>query len=464
LKRFITALLFLFASSGISAQTRAGVSYVEDFNLLINSLQELHPLLYTNITKEQFDTEVSEISQRLLTTSSRFKAIYIIQELFYKLGNSHAGNISAYSDLGADKVLPFSVYIIGHELYIKNYPADTSLNGIKIHAIEKTSSPQLIDSLKIFFASDGNRDVISYNLQLLFNNLYGAFSTQKDTFTVNTEKGIIKMAAATRGSSVFEEMILKTGDAYFGKDRFLQNKITSDYGYFRFASFASNYKGYPIEDSFYSFIKEANSKQLKNIVIDLRYNSGGDPFLAGRMTSYLSDHPFRIFERIFITPARKPTFIKYMSQRKIYRVRGIKSRYENDDLRQIVRFEKGLKLKQPHPERFKGKIYIITGSVTQSSSTMVCKYLMDQPNVIFVGSESIGSVNYFWANNLCTINLPDLETVFAFGLELIELKEGSSKKELPVGLIPDHKIEYTISDLIQGKDKEMEFIKNDLKK
>jgi hypothetical protein len=458
-----TVIILLFLSSfSVSSQNKYSINFVEDFNILVNSLEELHPMLYKNIGKDQFHTQVSQISQRLMIMNSRPKAIYIIQELFYKLGNSHAGNISAYSDLGAEKVLPFSVYIIGHELYIKNYSADTSLNGTRILAIENTGSAQIIDSLKIFFPTDGNRDIISYNLQPLFNNLYSAFSHQKDTFLISTEKGKLKFPAALRGSKIFEEVMHETSDAYFGKDRILKKEITDQYGYFKFISFLSEYKGYEIENEFESFIKEANEKQLKNIVIDLRYNSGGDPYVAGRMTSYLSDHSFKIFEHVYITPMRRPTFIEYMDERKVYRVRNLKSKYVNDDIMEVVRFEKAIKPVKPNLQRFKGKIYIITGSITQSSSTMLCTYLKDQPNVVFVGSEGIGSVNYFWASEHCRITLPLLKTKFSFGMELIELKDGSSKKELPVGLVPDHVITYTIDDLLQKKDKEMEFILKDI--
>jgi hypothetical protein len=463
MKACLIVIFLLFASISMNSQIEPGTAYINDFNIIVTSLKEMHPALYTNIGKESFDKCVQDINQRLLATTSRFQAIYIIQELFYKLENSHAGNISVYDDLGITKALPFSVWIIDHDLYIKNYPADTTLNGTKIISIENARSAELIDSLKIFFPTDGNRNSISYNLQPKFNNLYGAFCRQKDTFNVQTEKGLIKMAAVQRGTELFDQLVLKTGTAYFGKDRFLKKEITNDYGYYKFIGFRSNFMDYKIEDGYNSFIKEANNKNLKSIIIDLRYNSGGDPYLAGRMTSYLSDHPFKVFQDIYLTGAGTPTYLNYMDNHLSYRIRHLKSK-KDADLRKVVRFEKGFKTTTPSPDRFKGKIYIITGSITQSASTMMCYYLMGQKNVTFVGSEPIGAINYFWANSLCAIHLPALQTTFAFGSELIELKEGSSKNEMPAGLIPEHKIEYTIQDRIRGKDKEMEFIINDLKK
>jgi hypothetical protein len=462
MKSIYSLLLILFAATSLEAQDQEKGNYLDDFNIVVGSLLELHPKLYTNITKEAFDTDVATISQRLMVNSSPAKAIYMIQELFYKLGNSHAGNISVFEDLGVQKALPFSVYIIGHEIYIKNYPADTMLNGLKITAIEHTSAAKLVDSLKIFFPTDGNIPVISYNLQPLFNNLYGFFCSQKDTFLLDTEKGPMKLAAAVRGDHAFNEVILNWHEAYFGKDRFLKKVITADYGYYRFAGFVPSFKGLEIEKEYYSFIKEANEKQLKAVVIDLRSNSGGDPYLMGRMTALLADHPFRLFEKIYITETGVPFYMRYMDQHLIYRVRHLKSN-EMGELRQVVRLEKGLKLVQPSPDRFKGKIYIITGSVTQSASTMMCKYLQGQSNVILVGSEPIGSINYFWAGSHCRITLPELNTKFSFGMELLELKFKSNYKEVPEGLIPAHEISYSIEDRLLKKDKEMEFIVNDLK-
>ena len=140
-------LLFFIIQTAFFISTKSeneiGKKYADDFNALITSLKELHPHLYANISKDEFDKEVKTISQRLLQTTSRSKAIYIMQELVYKIGNAHAGNLSVYSirnDTTITKVLPFSVYILNHQLYIKNYPADTSYNGIKIQSIENTNS------------------------------------------------------------------------------------------------------------------------------------------------------------------------------------------------------------------------------------------------------------------------------------------------------------------------------------
>ncbi len=148
----ILFFIFILTFSGTEIpKNEDGKGFVSDFNILVTSLKELQPVLYKNITKVEFDKQVKIVSERLLTTTTRNTAIYIIQEFFYKLGNSHAGNVSVYGDLGVTKALPMSFYVVNSELYIKNYPADTTYNGTKIISIGNTKAEMLIDSLKIFF-------------------------------------------------------------------------------------------------------------------------------------------------------------------------------------------------------------------------------------------------------------------------------------------------------------------------
>ncbi|MDP2388023.1 MAG: S41 family peptidase [Bacteroidota bacterium] len=442
----------------IMSQNDIGNKYLTDFTMLVTNLKELHPILYKNLSQNEFDNEVKKISERLRQTTSQNKAIYMIQELIYKIGNGHAGDISIYNgNLGISRALPFSVYIIDTDLYINDYPADTTLNGTKIISIENTASKSIIDSLKIFFPTDGNRNLICYFLQPYFNTYYSAFCSQKDTFLINTEKGIIKAAACKTESELFTKLIIKKNwEEYFGKSNF-KIDVTQNYGYYRFGRF-DNPKN---EKAYYSLIKELNEKKVNNLIIDLRYNNGGEALMTGKMASYLKTKPFKIFTNMYITNIRRPTNLKYMGNKLHFKFRNLKTVKKND-LRKIVRFEKCLKEIKPNKNAFKGHIYILTGSITLSASTMFCKYLEDETNVSFVGSETSGAINYLWASNFCITECKNLNTIFSFGMELLELKENSIQFESPKGLIPENKIEYTIQDRLNKKDKELDWVKEDI--
>ena len=455
--------LFIFTSGlfnfGIS-QNDIGNKYLTDFNMLVTNLKELHPILYKNISQDEFNNEVKKISERLVRTNSQNQAIYMIQELIYKIGNGHAGDISVYNgDLGITKALPFSVYILGGDLYINDYPADTFFNGTKINSIESTNSKSIIDSLKIFFPTDGNRDVICYFLQPYFNTYYSAFCTQKDTFLINTEKGLIKASACIKGTDLFDKLIIKKNwKEYFGENSF-KTEITQNYGYYRFERF-DNPK---IENGYYALIKELNEGKINNLIIDLRYNNGGEALMTGRMASYLKTKPFKIFTNIYTTNIKRPTYLKNMDNKTYFKFRNLRSVKEYN-LRKVVRLEKCLKEIKPNKDAFKGHIYILTSSISLSASTMFCKYLKVEPNVTFIGTETSGAMNYLWASNFCITKCPNLNTTFSFGMELLELKENSVQTEQPEGLIPENKIYYTIQDRLHKTDKELEWIKSDILK
>jgi hypothetical protein len=458
----LCTLFFIGSFKSDASQNETGENYLSDFNILVTSMHELYPCLYKNISKEEFDKQAKLVSERLLATTSRNKAIYIIQEFFYKLGNSHAGNVSVYSDAGAIKALPMNFYIVNDQLYIKDFPADPSFNGTKIISIEGTNADKLIDSLKIFFLRDGVRETMDPNLQCYFNNLYGAFCSQPDTFHIATEKGMIVTPALIRGTPSFEKIVLDNGESYFGTDeeRILTRKIENDFGYFRFKNFREKIRKVDIKEEYISFIREMNEKNIPNLVIDLRDNNGGESQLSAQMGSWISDHTITSFTNSYTTLKRKPTYLDLMDDKTYFRYRFLIS-HKQDSLRRIYSFMDDRPV-APKKERFKGHVYILVGPFTQSASSLFCSFFVDQPNVTFVGDETNGAVNFFWAGNFFSSQLPHLKTNFCFGVQLLEFKNNSFETEPNLPLIPDVKINYTIEDRMQKRDLEMEWVKSDI--
>lgn len=357
-----------------------------------------------------------------------------------------------------------SFFIVQNELYIKDYPADTSFNGTKVLTIGNTKATVLIDSLKIFFLRDGIRETMDPNLQCYFNNLYGAFCVEPDTFLLTTDKGKIVAAALIRGNPLFEKIVLDNGEAYFGTDeeRILTRKIKNEYGYFRFKNFQEKIRNAEIKKEYISFIKEVNEKNVPNVIIDLRDNNGGEAQLSGEMASWLSDHDIYVFTNSYVTLVRKPAYLDIMDEKLYFKSRFLISR-KQDSLRKIYSFIEGKPI-SPKKERFKGHVYVLVGPFTQSASTLFCSYLADQENVTFVGDETNGAINYFWAGHFFCTTLPNLKTNFEFAVQLLEFKKNSVKTEMVLPLVPDIKIEYTIQDRMANRDLEMEWVKADILK
>lgn len=460
--RILVAILLLaLFFSGKDPNEDRQKSYAEDFRILVTSLKELDPMLYKIMDRQTFDARVKHVEERLLTAKSRNEALYIMQEFLYDLGDSHATIVSAYYDLGIERALPFKVLIIDDHLYIRKCPSDTTLTGAEIFSIDGVPAPVLLDSLRIFYPNDGARHITGFGLQALFNSLYGAFCHQADAYTINTSMGVRTMTAVQKEDPLYHSLISYDWKHYGHCEPGFSRQVTDSYGYFRFTEFKKEEEGHNIEDEFESLITELNSKQVKNLVLDLRYNSGGDPYLAGRMATHFTTEPFPLFGRLILTRTRKVTYASYMVRNFAYRFRLAGTRVFGDH-REKVNYERGLRDYTPSQLHFDGTVYVLTSSMTGSAATMLCKYLQCLPNVRFVGSETNGATNYFCAHKHCELTLPNTNIYATFGMQLVELKIGSSDVEQPVGIVPPNIIHYSVQDMLQSADKEMEWVRNDI--
>lgn len=454
---FILLLFF----SGRKANPDNGNVYTDDFHILVQSLRELDPMLYNVMGKDTFDARVKRVDARLEKVSTVYEAIYIMQEFMYGLGDSHAAITSSYGYLGVDKILPFKVFILDKRIFVKECPTHPELVGEEILSIDNVASTKLIDSLKIFYPNDGRRDIIGFGLGALFNSLHAAFCHQSDVYQLETATGTVRVNACKKGDADYDHLVAYSWMDYTVSDSSFKCEVTDKYGYFRFSNFARVEEGHKVEEEFKNLLLQLNEKKIQNMVIDLRFNSGGDPYIAGRMATHFTNQPFRIFERLMLTGTRRTTYASYMVRNFSYRFRHIGTR-KIDSRRQKVYFEPGLNEYKPSPLHFDGNVYVITASMTGSSATMLCKYLQYLPNVKFVGTETEGATNYFCAHRHCELTLPNTHIYVNFGMQIVELERGSSDTQLPTGIIPANSVNYSIEDLLLRKDKEMEWVRTDI--
>lgn len=463
MKSWIAILLLPLFFCGKSPRADKENVYTRDFHILVQSLRELDPMLYHVIGKDSFELKAKIANTRLENVTSTLDAIYIMQEFMFELGDAHAAVTSSYGYLGVKRILPFKVHIIGHHLYVKECPSKPELNGREIYTIDGVASAVLIDSLKIFYPNDGKRDIIGFGLPALFNSLYSAFCHESNFYSITTSTERIELPACKIGDPDFDRLVSYSWTDYMVSDSTFRKELNSDYAYFRFSNFARMEEGHNIEKEFDDLVLAAISNKTPNFIIDLRFNSGGDPYIAGNMAAHFTGKPFRIFERLILTETKKTSYSTFMVRNFAYRFRHVGTE-KVDGRREKVKFERGLKEMQPSPEQYTGNIYVITGAMTGSSATMLCKYLQDLPNVKFVGTETEGSTNYFCAHKHCELTLPETRIYVNFGMQIVELKKGSCETEKPVGIIPANSVNYTIGDLMNRYDLEMNWIRGDIRK
>jgi C-terminal processing protease CtpA/Prc len=207
---------------------------------------------------------------------------------------------------------------------------------------------------------------------------------------------------------------------------------------------------------------ELASKNIRNLIIDLRDNTGGsDPF-AAYFTSYFFDKPFRYWDRIEVTEAIakeiKGPAIKlfyYKPVRKDSSWLWLKGKHVDDfDFYEV---------QKPAINNFKGRTYILINGFCTSSCADVAAVLSYNKKALFIGQETGGG---YQGNNSGMI--PETK-VDPFGFKLtVPLQKFynyvDTSKNIGRGTMPDHPLSMTIEDILKGDDMEMAFAVDLIKK
>jgi C-terminal processing protease CtpA/Prc len=114
------------------------------------------------------------------------------------------------------------------------------------------------------------------------------------------------------------------------------------------------------------------------------------------------------------------------------------------------------KLKEPNPNNFKGKIYVLINGGSFSASCLLSSALKANKEVTFVGEETGGDFNGTVAGFMPQLTLPNSHIKWRLGL--LDIRPVNQTKVIGHGIYPDKEIIQTVEDKINGNDPELEWI------
>ena len=112
----------------------------------------------------------------------------------------------------------------------------------------------------------------------------------------------------------------------------------------------------------------------------------------------------------------------------------------------------------PDKRRFKGKVYVLVGGLTFSAAATFALNAKNDPDITLVGEECGGG--YYFHNGEFPVyyRLPQSEIVMVLFMEKITHVVTDTSFPPGSGVPPDHWIEETISDLVNGSDVQLDYI------
>lgn len=199
------------------------------------------------------------------------------------------------------------------------------------------------------------------------------------------------------------------------------------------------------------------SKKIQDLIIDLRYNGGGWDIQGVELFTYLIDQPTRCYQRLHaITDSTEFLKLSDISEedRKLIRARLQK---ESDGTFSVkAEFSDQLRLQQPKPNRFMGKVYILANRGSGSTTSEFLAYTKSNKRATIIGEECNGAYEGGNGGSFLHFDLPNSK--ISFGTPLIYYDNAVTPVEPKGrGTMPDYPVDWKMQDLMRGLDTQLNF-------
>ena len=279
MKRIINLLLFILLLS-----TQLFGSKSSEFEYLKSNISSLHKNFYNSNSKEECDKVFSALSSNI---DSYDDSSYYFALLSY-LALSNDSHTSLYApDLGLQfKYYPLQLYFIGSEAYVLSGTADLKeYMGKEVIKINNYSIESIIEKSKAVIPHDNDVYLRLFLSNQLNNTAFLSFikvanSLDDDVVLTFSDNTTIKLKPILITELKSKELIssVKQYSPYIYQGYYCAREIREDTLLISFNT-CSEDPSYPIS-SFTSDIKSMLSKtKYKKIIVDLRYNGGGNSAL-----------------------------------------------------------------------------------------------------------------------------------------------------------------------------------------
>lgn len=401
-------------------------AYKADLDQLANSILKIHPNVHKFISRKAF-TDIVEKCKAQITDKTTFAQFsYICNKIIASIHCAHTGMGGLYPEyemLPQALKFPIQTRWIDNKLYVvdpmnnnkKLKPGDeiSSINGVQVSA--------LIDSIYQHIVAQGH---VKTTKNHVFNKLssglipYALNLPVKYTITIQGQKEAITLTHPEKAIGTYWDYL-----------QYCQNQLCLEFpddkktALMTITSF--NYYSWSNLNEFVEFIdqsfKQIQEKGIKNLIIDVRYNTGGSQSSAIHLLRYLVDKPFTYYSK-------------------------------SDFPGKLVKIE-GEEIIQPVKNGYNGKVlFLIDGNGNSTTG-----HFMSLVKVLKLGTiigEELGSNQFCSAGSTsCRLKNTKINYYIANNTHISTATSQPDEK----GILPDHFVHQSIDDVIHRKDVVKEF-------
>lgn len=224
-----------------------------------------------------------------------------------------------------------------------------------------------------------------------------------------------------------------------------------------------------------SIFVKINFLNLKNLIVDVRQNSGGSDPNDVLTYSYLTSRKFQESKQAWISFNKIP-YVKHLnvSVPKFLRPFGVgkfnrhfQKRFptENNEKYFISKETSEIKTRKPNKNAFKGNVYLMVSPAVASAGSLFASMVAGNDNTTVIGEETMGG--YYGHNGHTSLGyvLPKSGIIIDFSIDNIQQDVVDRKNQLDKrGIIPNYTIGQSFQDFLNNTDTQMNFTKDLIKR
>ncbi len=387
-----------------------------DYSLFRNILETTHPSIYWYTPKDSMDYYFDKVGKSLKDSMTETQFRDQLSYMISKLDCGHttmkgSKSFSKYVDTASSKAFPFALKFWSDTMVVtanlrRNDPI--LQRGTIIQSINGFDARALTDTLFNYITTDGysiNGKYQSLSTGFSFANLYKNVFGLTDSINIHyidsmgiesqtwvqpydfkadtMNKSSLNHGPPAKGKGSHKK---KETPFFFYSSANLQLDTVMKTGFMTVATFdRSNHLRKFFKNSF----KVIHREHIKNLIIDVRSNGGGDAGLSTLLTKYIIDHKFKLADSLYtIKPPSQ--YKKYMEKSFLYGMLiSLVTKKESDGKYHFRYFEKHYNSPKK-TYHYDGQVFILIGGNSFSATTLFAGDLKGQKNVTLVGEETGG--------------------------------------------------------------------------
>ncbi len=437
----------------------------EDFQIMRHALEEAHGGIYRYTSKQEMDRTFDRGYRKIDRPMTDLEFWRLTAPVVAHIKCGHTG-IWVPNSLRTQlqttiPLLPLEVRDIGDHVYVYHdfsHPG-SAVEGGELLSINGVPVRRLLKKLGAVITGDGNSPTAK-SWFIGFRRVFGIYIyyfgiespfwvTYRDKNGKHQTVELTGMTGPDWGKTLelrYPEPVLPNADLKFldeGKIAVITIRRWNDY--------ADEDRKTKFSDFLRTSFARIHDNRTSNLIIDVRDDGGGLDTPVAELFAHLWDQPFRYYQDV-VCNVRKFDFLQYAPDATPVPADVVEQR--SDGKFHFVKHS-GLGMQQPLQPHYAGRVFALMNGGSFSSSSEFLTLLHFYKRAKFIGEEEAGGYYGSTSGRFVHLTLPNSKLELSFGL-LTFYQAVTGYKHPDRGVMPDYPVTHTISDLLAGRDRDME--------